>query len=75
MKPIAGPGRRGGRMRIPFRDVALDAMIEERDHLKIRISLIEDPDLDTGRSATATRAALAALEQRIRLHRRASGPV
>ncbi|HEY1604478.1 MAG TPA: hypothetical protein VGF77_02660 [Allosphingosinicella sp.] len=56
-------------MRIPFRDVALDAMIEERDHLKIRIDLIEDPDVEAFGSATATRAALAELEERIRHYR------
>lgn len=58
-------------MRIPFRDVTLDAMIEERDHLKIRVNLIEDPEIDTMGCATATRAALAELEERIRLHRSA----
>jgi hypothetical protein len=60
-------------MRMPFRDVTLDAMIEERDHLKIRINLIEDPDIETMGSATATRAALAELEERIRDHRHAPG--
>lgn len=55
-------------MRIAFRDVALDAMIEERDHLRTRILLIEDPGIETVGSATATRAALAELEERIRLH-------
>jgi hypothetical protein len=60
-------------MRMPFRDVTLDAMVEERDHLKIRINLIEDSDVETMGSATATRAALAELEERIRCHRRAPG--
>lgn len=59
-------------MRISFRNVALDAMIEEREHLKIRIGLIEDPGVETKGSATATRAALADLEERIRLHRNAA---
>ncbi len=56
-------------MRILFRDVALDAMIEERDHLRVRIGLIEDPEIETAGSAIATRAALAELEDRIRDHR------
>ena len=60
-------------MRIKFRDVALDAMLEERDHLKIRISLIEDQDVDTKGSAVATRTALAELEERIRCHQPAPG--
>jgi len=60
-------------MRMKFRDVALDAMLEERDHLKIRINLIEDQDVETRGSATATRTALAELEDRIKRHRSADG--
>ena len=70
--PVA-EGDAGAHMRIKFRDVALDAMLEEREHLKIRIGLIEDPGADTQGSATATRTALAELEERIRLHRGAAG--
>jgi len=64
----SGAGRRVAAM--PFRDVTLDAMLEERDHLKIRLNLLEDPDLATFGSASEERARLVEIERRIAAHRR-----
>ena len=56
-------------MRQEFRDVRLDGLLERRDHLKIRIGILEqDPDPRPGLLADA-RKELAELEQDIAQHR------
>ena len=56
-------------MRQEFRDVRMDWMLEQRDHLKIRINLLEnDPDARPAPLAEA-RKELAELEQDIAQHR------
>jgi hypothetical protein len=67
---MSGPrtGRRSAAM--PFRDVALDALLEERDHLKIRLNLLEDPDIATFGSTADVSARLVEIERRIAAHRR-----
>jgi len=52
-------------MRQPFRNVVVDALMEERDHLLIRLNLVEDPDLDTRGSVVEMREEVARLETRI----------
>ena len=61
-------GRRSAAM--PFRDIELDALLEERDHLKIHLNLLEDPDTTTLGSAAEARARLVEIERRIAVHRR-----
>ena len=61
-------------MRREIRDGVLDAMLEERDNLKIQINLMENPDAGPAAAGALgkTRRELAALEQRISEHRRAA---
>ena len=63
-------------MRREMRDGALDAMLEERDNLKIQINLMEDTEAvpSAPGSLSATRKQLAALEQRIMKHRKTAQP-
>ena len=55
---------------MPVRDIELDALLEERDHLKIHLNLLEDPDTATLGSAAEARARLVEIERRIAAHRR-----
>jgi len=57
-----------------FRDVELDAMLEERDHLKIRINLLQDPDSTAQGSLTDAQTALAMIEAQIATHKRTERP-
>jgi hypothetical protein len=59
-------------MRQIIRDPILEAMQEERDHLAIRLSMIDDPDLGTTGSVEETKKAIADLERRIAGHIRSS---
>ena len=60
-------------MRQEFRDVRMDRMLEERDHLKIRINIMEnDPDARPAPCAEA-RKDLEELEHEIAHHRPYSG--
>lgn len=49
----------------PRRDLALEALLEERDHLKIRISLLEDSMRPDAAKLKSMRRELADLESRI----------
>jgi hypothetical protein len=66
-------GTKGANVRQRISDVRLDALLAERDNLKIRINLIEDMDVATGGSAAKARTELAALEKEIAGHKRAAG--
>lgn len=71
-----GNGANGARRAtVAARDVALDSMIEERDHLRIRLSLIEDPDAATRGSIAETRSAIAELDRRIAARHREADAV
>ena len=57
-------------MRMEFRDAELDRLHEERDNLRIRISLLQkEPDPRLA-SLAAARAQLKVIEQDIEDHRR-----
>jgi hypothetical protein len=57
-------------MRQIFRDVPLDALLEERDNIKIRINLCENKD-DTGNTSLATmQRDLAQIEAKLAEHRK-----
>jgi hypothetical protein len=58
-------------MRQEFRDVRLDRLREERDHLKIRISLMEDAGTRDSKAIASVHAQLVEVEQSIRDHRAA----
>ena len=56
-------------MRVQQRDVALDALQDERDHLAIKLSLLKDaPEIDR-RAIADMQQELLALERRISHHR------
>jgi hypothetical protein len=56
-------------MRVRAGDVTLDALLEERDHLKIRINLLQDSDSETRGSLPEARSALARVEAQIGAHK------
>jgi hypothetical protein len=67
--PRGDLGERFSLMRQEFRDVRMDAMQELRDHVKIRINIMEHAeDAKPNRLATAEKE-LAGLEQEIAEHR------
>lgn len=55
----------------PHRDSALEALLEERDHLKIRISLLQDGMRPNAAKLESMRCELAELESRISRQRAA----
>jgi len=59
-----------GMMRQPFRDVVLDQLIEQLEHLQVRLSLVENPDLDTNASAQQLREDIVEIEARIAAYRK-----
>jgi hypothetical protein len=60
-------------MRQEFRDVPLDALLEERDSIKIRINLRQNGDGATSSSIAAMEKELAEIEKNIAEHRKAAG--
>ena len=60
-------------MRIHKRDAALDAMNDERDHLAIQISLLDDAHQPNIARLAALRHALIMLERRIAHHKPGAG--
>jgi cell division protein FtsB len=57
-------------MRIEFRDAELDRLQEERDHLLIRINLMENDPTHRDDILAAAREQLRLLEHDISIHRR-----
>lgn len=70
IKAASGGHVRMDQMRQPFRDVAMDAMAEELDHLKILLNIAEDPALLSQQDADSLKTAIADLECRISERRR-----
>ena len=56
-------------MRQEFRDVRMDAMLEQQEHLRIRISIIENNPQSRAGSLADVESELAELEQDIAYHR------
>ena len=56
-------------MRLPRSDAALDALNEERDHLAIQISLVDNAERPDPVRLAALRQALVLLERRISFHK------
>jgi hypothetical protein len=57
-------------MRMEFSDAELDRLREERDHLQIRISLMENVPAARNETLAAAREQLRVVEQDIANHRR-----